>query len=62
LHTLLWENCIEITIHVADLIDGIEGVAIYVILGDIVIVLRVLHKCNLVTHFFIQEEAQCFSD
>jgi len=52
----------EITIDVTDLIDDIQGVAIYVILGHIVIVLRVLHKCNLVTHFFIQEKAQCFCD
>ena len=47
----------EITIDVTDLIDDIQGVAIYVILGYIVIVLRVLHECDLLTHFFIKEEA-----
>ena len=45
-----------------DLIDDMEGVPIYVILAQIVIVLRVLHKSDLVTHFFIKEEAQCISD
>ena len=35
---------------------------VYVILGYIVIVLRVLHECDLVTHFFIKEEAQRISD
>uniref|UniRef100_A0A0A9DAE0 Uncharacterized protein n=1 Tax=Arundo donax TaxID=35708 RepID=A0A0A9DAE0_ARUDO len=39
-----------------------EGVAIYVILGHIVIVLRVLHESDLMTHFFIKEEAQGISD
>ena len=46
----------------ADLIDDMEGVPIYVILAQIVIVLRVLHKSDLVTHFFIKEEEQCISD
>jgi hypothetical protein len=46
----------------ADLIDGIEGVAIYVILGHIIVVLRILHKSNLVAFFFIKKEAQRVSD
>uniref|UniRef100_A0A0A9FZL4 Uncharacterized protein n=1 Tax=Arundo donax TaxID=35708 RepID=A0A0A9FZL4_ARUDO len=44
------------------LIDDMEGVAIYVILCHIVIVLRVLHESNLVTYFFIKEEAYGISD
>ena len=43
---------------IADLIDDLEGVPIYIVLGHIVIVLRVLHKSDLLTHFFIKEEAQ----
>ena len=45
----------------ADLIGDLVGVPIYIILGQIVIVLGVLHKSDLVTHFFIKEEAQCIS-
>jgi hypothetical protein len=54
------ENCIEI--YFSDLIDDIEGVTIYVVLGHIVVVLRVLHKCDFVTHFFIKEEAHDISN
>ena len=46
----------------ADMIGDLVGVPIYIILGQIVIVLGELHKSNLVTHFFIKEEAQCISD
>jgi hypothetical protein len=45
-----------------DLVDDIEGVTIYVVLGQVGVVLRVLHKPNLVAHFFIHEETQCISD
>lgn len=45
-----------------DLIDDIEGVTVYIVLGHVVVVLRVLHKCNLVAHFFVKEKTQCFSN
>jgi len=46
----------------ADLTDDMERVPIYIVHGHIVIVLRVLHKSDLVTRFFVEEEAQCISD
>jgi hypothetical protein len=45
-----------------DLVDDIEGVATYVILGQVGVVLGVLHIPKLVAHFFIHEETQCISD
>jgi hypothetical protein len=44
-------------LYVANLIDDIEGVSIYVILGQVVIVLRVLHEPNFLTLVVIEEEA-----
>ena len=52
----------QLHFNTADLIGDLVGVPVYVILGQIVIVLRVLHKSDLVTHFFVKEEAQCISD
>jgi hypothetical protein len=44
------------------LIDDIEGVAVYVVLGEVVVVLRVLHERDPVARFFVEEEAQRVSD
>lgn len=45
-----------------DLVDDIEGVTIYVILGQVGVVLGILHKPNLSANFFIHEETQCIRD
>jgi hypothetical protein len=49
---------LKVYFDIVNLINDLEGVPIYIVLGHIVIVLRVLYKTNLVTHFFVQEEAQ----
>jgi hypothetical protein len=41
-----------------DLIKDFEGVPVYIVLGHVVVILRVLYKSDLVTHFFVKEEAQ----
>lgn len=53
---------LKLQIDTPDLIGDLVGVPIYIILGQIVKVLRVLHKSYLVTHLFVKEEAQCISD